>query len=124
MKRMLFAVIALLCLPPALAGCATIPPSVPAAPVEVADRVTVDETTAIAVYTGVEAAAELAALAVKAGVIKGRGLDTLADLSRRGRAGITAAEKARLAVNATSWTAAVAELNGITSQLRTLAKGN
>lgn len=80
------------------------------APATFADKTTLDESTGIAFETGITAAANLATLAVKTGVIKGTAnLEWLRGLVGKARVAVAGVRAAYRTGNATSYKAAVAE---------------
>lgn len=102
-------------------GNLTPPPS----PSSIADKTTLDEKVAITVETGATAAAELATLAVKAGVIKGTtNLERLRSANAELRRAVAATRAAYNAGNATSYTDAANQATAAIAAITALAKGN
>lgn len=88
----------------ALSACAT--PTVLPPPVEVADRVILDEQAALGAELAYKAVRTAVELAVDAGVIKGERARQVAALDRRAYSAVRAVRAAYVAGNASSYTAA------------------
>ena len=117
MKRLIGAIALLM-----LAACTT-PGSIPPGPSVIADQTTMDERTVIAFDTAVSTAADLATVAVKAGLVKGANLDRLAALSAKARAAVLALGAAYRAGNATGYAEAIGQANSAIAGIRSLATG-
>jgi hypothetical protein len=90
-----------------LTGCATT--TVPVAPVEVADRVGLDEQGALSAELAYKAARTAVELGVDAGVIRGERATQIAALDRKAYSALTAVRAAYRAGNAASYSAALTE---------------
>lgn len=111
----------------ALAACNTTGTAglggIPTAPVEVANKTTLDEKGGIAAETAYYAANRLAALAIRTGVVQDKA--TIAKIGQTDTAVKAALQKVRNAYdagNATSYEAALREADALTKSLIALAK--
>ncbi|WP_332802754.1 hypothetical protein [Sphingomonas sp. RT2P30] len=93
------------------------------APVTVANKTTLDENAAIGFDSAIEAAADLATLAVNAHVIKPSQLPALRELSRKARLAVAAVHSAYGSGNAETIAAAVANAQSAIDDIRAMAKG-
>lgn len=115
-----------------LSACVTDPPSpatpssVPAStgPAAFADQTAMDEQTVLAIEAGVEAAADLGTLGIKAGVIKGANIDRVLVAIPKVRSALAVLRAAYKAGNRTSYLAAVGDIRRAVGDIRNLAKGD
>ncbi len=109
----------------ACAGGISPPASIPAAPIDLADKTTLDEATVIAFDQSVTVAANLAELAIRTGAVKGdAALNRVADASRRARAAVIALHAAYDAGNATSYAAAIRSAREAINAVQAAAMGD
>lgn len=100
-----------------LSACAT---PIPVAPVEIADRVVLDEQGALSAELAYKAARTAVELAVDSGILKGTRAGQAAILDRKAYTALQAVRTAYRAGNAASYSAALAEARTAISSMLTL----
>lgn len=108
-----------------VAACAplatTVP--VPSAPVELADKTTLDEQAALSVEVAYRAAVLAAEVAVDSGLLKGEAAARVAVIDQKAYRAVQAVRAARAAGNATNYAAAVVNARTAVDDIVSLIKG-